>query len=140
MPAQDENREPNTPLEKEPEDQYSNNDEDEQEETDWNENPSRFNTVMVLGIAFAVSTVIAIGAIGYIIGTSTNQTVLAPQPVVQPNQPQTLQQLYPPAEQTSQIPSRPAAYDFAATTMEGQNFEIEDNLGTPTLLVFWSHW
>ena len=104
----------------------------------------RLITVPVLGTALAVVTVIAAGAIGYIIGTSGEQ---APNPATPPAVVRTVQQAptqqfrYPDAEQVApQDTSRPAAYDFSATTMEGENFNINDTLGSPTLLVFWSHW
>ena len=104
----------------------------------------RLITVPVLGTALAVVAVIAAGAIGYIIGTSGEQ---APNPATPPAVARTIQQAppqqfrYPDAEQVApQDTSRPAAYDFSATTMEGENFNINDTLGSPTLLVFWSHW
>ena len=104
----------------------------------------RLITVPMLGTALAVVAVIAAGAIGYIIGTSGEQT---PNPATPPAVARTIQQAptqqfrYPDAEQVApQDTSRPAAYDFSATTMEGENFNIYDTLGSPTLLVFWSHW
>lgn len=29
---------------------------------------------------------------------------------------------------------------FQATLVDGQEFDMEDTLGTPTLLAFWAHW
>ena len=104
----------------------------------------RLITVPVLGTALAVVTVLFAGAIGYIVGTSGEQ---APNPATPPAIARTIQQAptqqfrYPDAEQVAlQDTSRPAAYDFSATTMEGENFNINNTLGSPTLLVFWSHW
>ena len=104
----------------------------------------RLITVPVLGTALAVVTVLFAGAIGYIIGTSGEQTpAQADPPAAVRTIPQapTQQFRYPSAEQIApQDISRPAAYNFSATTMEGENFNINDTLGSPTLLVFWSHW
>ena len=104
----------------------------------------RLITVPVLGTALAVVTILFAGAIGYIIGTSSEQTPTqaAPPAVVQTIPQATTQQFrYPEAEQVApQDVSRPVAYNFSATTMEGENFNIDDTLGSPTLLVFWSHW
>ena len=104
----------------------------------------RLITVPVLGTALAIVAVIAAGAIGYIVGTSGEQ---APTPTAPPAVVRTIPQAprqqfqYPDAEQVApQDVSRPVAYNFSATTMEGENFNIDDTLGSPTLLVFWSHW
>ncbi len=104
----------------------------------------RLITVPVLGTALAVAAIIAAGAIGYIIGTYGEQT---PPPAAPPAVVRTIPQApsqqfrYPDAEQVApQDVSRPVAYNFSATTMEGENFNIDDTLGSPTLLVFWSHW
>jgi hypothetical protein len=29
---------------------------------------------------------------------------------------------------------------FTATSMAGNDFQITDTIGSPTLIVFWSHW
>ena len=84
----------------------------------------RLITVPMLGTALAVVAVIAAGAIGYIVGTSGEQTpTAAPPPVVRTIQQAPTQQFqYPDAEQVAPPnTSRPAAYDFSATTMEGEN-------------------
>ena len=113
-------------------------------EDDEHDEGRRLITVPVLGTALAVMAVIAAGAIGYIVGTSGEQ---APNPAAPPTVVRTIphaatqQFQYPDAEQIApQDVSRPVAYNFSATTMEGENFNIDDTLGSPTLLVFWSHW
>ena len=120
---------------------WEDNDHNEDNEHDEGR---RLITVPMLGTALAVVAVIVAGAIGYIVGTSGEQTPTAvvPPPVVRTIQQAPTQQFqYPDAEQVApQDTSRPAAYDFSATTMEGENFNINDTLGSPTLLVFWSHW
>ncbi len=119
---------------------WEDNDHNEDNEHDEGR---RLITVPILGTALAVVAVIAAGAIGYIVGTSGEQTpTAAPPPVVRTIQQAPTQQFqYPDAEQVAPPnTSRSAAYDFSATTMEGDNFNINDTLGSPTLLVFWSHW
>ena len=116
---------------------------DHRRENEYDEG-RRLITVPVLGTALAVAAIIAAGAIGYIVGTSSEQARIpaAPPAVVQTIPQATTQQFrYPEAEQVNpQNVSRPVAYNFSATTMEGENFNIDDTLGSPTLLVFWSHW
>ena len=149
---------PDEAQEDRPAEQESQPDSDANEEGIQHDNPDNPNhrreneydegrrliTGPVLGTALAVAAIIAAGAIGYIVGTSSEQARIpaAPPAVVQTIPQATTQQFrYPEAEQVApQDVSRPVAYNFSATTMEGENFNIDDTLGSPTLLVFWSHW
>ena len=89
-------------------------------------------------IALLIMTIIAAGAIGYVIGISS----AAVQPrQTQPTQASQSQPAYPPPGQAETSEgSRLEAHQFSATTMAGEEFDIGQTLGSPTLLVFWSHW
>ena len=98
------------------------------------------------GVALLVMTAIAMGAVGYIIGSSGGKQPAGPaQPAARAVQPPASSQalpVLPPVAPTTPAATeeRPAAYDFSATTMAGESFQIDQTRGSPTLLVFWSHW
>ena len=118
-------------------------------------------SISITSIALLVTTAVAAGAIGYIIGTSnsTSQTQKAAinqqAPVPESQSPATLpqstpQQTYNPEitidqgdDQTSKEETgneRPEAFQFTGKALDNTEISLSDTIGTPTLLVFWSHW
>ena len=83
---------------------------------------------ILTGIALVLVAVLAIGASGYLYGALRDSDTLAPQPSG------------PSRQSAIQVDQRADAPYFTATTMAGNDFQITDIAGSPTLVVFWSHW
>ena len=93
--------------------------------------PGRMRRIILAGIALVLVAALAVGASGYIYGTLRGSDTLAP---VAPQRSGPARQPAIPASQRVDAPY------FAATTMAGNDFQITDAIGSPTLIVFWSHW
>ena len=87
--------------------------------------------MILAGIALVLVAALAVGASGYIYGTLRDSDTLAPT-ASQPSGPS-----HQPAIPASQ---RVVAPYFTATSMAGNDFQITNTIGSPTLIVFWSHW
>ena len=108
-------------------------------------------TIVAAGAIISL-TVIAAGAIGYIIATTGNDpappettaalTQPAPVVAIPPDLPPANQVVpYVPDDTgATATKQRPPAPHFVATTMNGDHFDIAAATGSPTLIVFWSHW
>ena len=93
--------------------------------------PGQLRRMILTGIALVLVVALAVGASGYIYGTLSDSDTLAPA-APQPSDPS--HQSVIPAGQRVDSPY------FTATTMAGNDFQITDTIGSPTLIVFWSHW
>ena len=87
--------------------------------------------MILAGIALVLVATLAVGASGYIYGTLRDSDTLAPTAET-PSGPS-----HQPAIPASQ---RVVAPYFTATSMAGNDFQITNTIGSPTLIVFWSHW
>ena len=93
--------------------------------------PGQTHRTILAGIVLVVAAALASGASGYIYGTlrdSDTLTPAAPQPSDPSHQPAI------PAGQRVEAPY------FTATSMADNDFQVTDTIGSPTLIVFWSHW
>ena len=90
--------------------------------------PGQRRRMILTGIALVLMAVLVVGASGYLYGALRDSDTLAPQPSGPSRQAAI------PASQRLDAPH------FAATTMAGNDFQITDTTGSPTLVVFWSHW
>ena len=93
--------------------------------------PGQRRRMILAGIAMVLMAVLAIGASGYIYGMLSGSDTL------EPTAPQPSGPARPPVVPASQRADAPY---FTATTMAGKDFQISDTIGSPTLIVFWSHW
>ena len=93
--------------------------------------PGQARRTILAGIVLVVAAALAVGASGYIYGILQGSDTLAP---VAPKRSGPARQ---PAVPTGQRVDTPY---FTATTMAGNDFQITDTIGSPTLIVFWSHW
>ena len=93
--------------------------------------PGQKRRAILAGIALVVAAALAVGASGYIYGTLRDSDTLAPA-APQPSGP--ARQPAIPAGQRVDAPY------FTATSMAANDFQITNTIGSPTLIVFWSHW
>ena len=93
--------------------------------------PGQMRRMILTGIVLVLVAALAVGVSGYIYGTLRDSDTLAPA-APQPSGPS-----HQPAIPAGQRLDAPY---FTATTMAGNDFQITDTIGSPTLIVFWSHW
>ena len=93
--------------------------------------PGQMRRMILTGIVLVLVAALAVGVSGYIYGTLRDSDTLAPA-APQPSGPS-----HQPAIPAGQRVDAPY---FTATTMAGNDFQITDTIGSPTLIVFWSHW
>ena len=113
--------------------------------------------VNVMLLTLVLMTALAAGAVGYIIGSNTMPasptTAVLQSPAAQQTpdqqgaQPSTVQGDYQskititePVPHAGTAEARPNAASFSGESLRTGTVSLEDTLGSPTLLVFWSHW
>lgn len=100
----------------------------------------RFPAFLLIGIIMGLAVA---GSIGYFAGI--NQNIANEQPLAQAPamaDPVPADRVMAEPAIAGQCPpeQRPPAENFAGLTLDGEEFDLAQTTGTPTLLVFWAHW